>query len=52
MFDWQGHRPMRPDLLGGPGPGEEDIESLHEENRRMMGNEETGRDGYPETDLR
>lgn len=50
-FDWQGHRPMRPDLLGGPGPGEVDSGLLHGESRRMMGNEEMRMGGDFETDL-
>ena len=42
---------MRPDLLGGPGPGEEDSGLLHEGSRKRMGNEEMRRGGYSETDL-
>lgn len=42
---------MRPDLLGGPGPGEEDSGLLHGGSRRRMGNEEMRRGGDSETDL-
>lgn len=50
-FDWQGRRPMRPDLSEGPGPDEEDNGLLHGESRRRMGNEELKRGGDYETDL-
>lgn len=50
-FDWHGHMPMRPNLLGGPGPGVEDSGLLHGESRRMMGNEEMRMGGDFETDL-
>lgn len=42
---------MRPDLLGGPGPGEVYSGLLHGESRRMMGNEEMRMGGDFETDL-
>lgn len=42
---------MRPDLLGGPEPGEEDSGLLHGGSTRMMGNEEMRRGGDFETDL-
>lgn len=42
---------MRPDLLGGPGPGEEDSGLLHVGSRRTTGNEEMMKGGDSETDL-
>lgn len=42
---------MRPDLLRGPGPGEEDSGLLHGGSRRRMGNEEMRRGGDSVTDL-
>lgn len=42
---------MRPDLLEGPGPDEEDSGLHHGESRRRMGNEELKRGGDYETDL-
>lgn len=50
-FDWLGRRPMKPDLLGGLGPGEEDSGLLHGGSMRMTENEEMGKGGDSETDL-
>ena len=43
---------MRPDLLGGLGPGEEDSGLLHGESRKRMESEEMKMDEDFETDLR
>lgn len=42
---------MKPDLLEGPGPGEEDSGLLHGGSMRMTENEEMGKGGDSETDL-
>lgn len=42
---------MKPDLLGGPGPGEEDSGLLHGGSMRRMENEEMEKGGDSESDL-